>query len=154
MAKLNSLALYAALVFTINGLSSFLRTFIFSLVGERVLVDIRSDSFKCFIQNQISFHDKFHSGELISRLGNDICNKILDKKGLNVGKLRLIIYFVFFVVVFSHRKGCSKWKYVIDSAKHYRLHWECDNVVLDIEESLHCDCYYDPSVFVFFKCIW
>lgn len=60
------------MVFILNGFSSFCRTFIFSIIGERVIIDIRNDCFKSFINNEISFHEKNHSGELISRLGNDI----------------------------------------------------------------------------------
>lgn len=75
LEKLNHLAIEAAIVFIANGISSFLRTFIFSLIGERVIIDLRNDCFKSFIYNQISFHDKHHSAELVSRLGNDICNK-------------------------------------------------------------------------------
>ncbi|KAL4450333.1 hypothetical protein ABPG74_009039 [Tetrahymena malaccensis] len=70
--KLNQLAFQAILIFLANGVSSFFRTFIFSLIGERVVIDLRNDCFSKFIHNEISFHDKQHSGELISRLGNDI----------------------------------------------------------------------------------
>ncbi|EAR98602.3 ABC transporter transmembrane region protein (macronuclear) [Tetrahymena thermophila SB210] len=70
--KLNQLAFQAILIFLANGISSFFRTFIFSLIGERVVIDLRNDCFSKFIHNEISFHDKQHSGELISRLGNDI----------------------------------------------------------------------------------
>lgn len=72
LSRLNHYALIAIAVYLANAFCDFLRTFAYHLLGEKIVMSLRNDCFKKFIQSDIEFHDQITSGELLSRLGNDI----------------------------------------------------------------------------------
>ncbi|EGR29961.1 hypothetical protein IMG5_145100 [Ichthyophthirius multifiliis] len=72
MKNLNDIALYAILLYLLNSTSAFFRTCIFNVIGEKIVNELKNECFEKFILNDISFHDKQLSGELVSRLQIDI----------------------------------------------------------------------------------
>jgi ABC transporter fused permease/ATP-binding protein len=59
-------------VFLVQALFSFFRVMLFAQVSERVLADIRMDLYSKLMSLPMVFYDKNRSGELISRMTNDI----------------------------------------------------------------------------------
>jgi ABC transporter fused permease/ATP-binding protein len=73
--QLNSLDDVAAVLFVIlvaQALLSFLRVYLFARVSENALANLRSDVYQKIIGLPMSFFDKRRTGELISRITNDI----------------------------------------------------------------------------------
>lgn len=59
-------------IFLLNSLFSFFRIYLFSIVTEKTLRDIRNKAFSKLIHSPISFFDKNKVGELTSRIATDI----------------------------------------------------------------------------------
>ena len=59
-------------VFIANAIFSFFRVYLFSIVTEKSLQDLRNAAFKQLIFSPISFYDKNKVGELSSRIATDI----------------------------------------------------------------------------------
>eukprot|EP00474_Spongospora_subterranea_P008802 CRZ09260.1 hypothetical protein [Spongospora subterranea] len=59
------------LVVLIGGIFAFLRGFLFSLSGERIVARIRKQLFYSCIRQDISMFDQTRTGELVSRLASD-----------------------------------------------------------------------------------
>ncbi|MBT6438766.1 MAG: ATP-binding cassette domain-containing protein, partial [Flavobacteriales bacterium] len=59
-------------VFVANAIFSFFRVYLFSIVTEKSLQDLRNAAFKQLIFSPISFYDKNKVGELSSRIATDI----------------------------------------------------------------------------------
>jgi len=59
-------------VFIANAIFSFFRVYLFSIVTEKSLQDLRNAAFKQLIFSPISFYDKNKIGELSSRIATDI----------------------------------------------------------------------------------
>lgn len=55
----------------VSAVFSFVRGISFNLLGERVILDLRTDLFKNFLSKDIAFYDKNKSGELMSRISSD-----------------------------------------------------------------------------------
>lgn len=70
----NQLALLLLAILSLQAIFSFSRVYIFALVNERVLADVRSDLFSKYISLPIKYYEKNRTGELISRLSTDISN--------------------------------------------------------------------------------
>lgn len=52
--------------------STFLRTISHRIFQEKISLDLRKEIYTIFIKNDINFFEMYKTGELISRLGNDI----------------------------------------------------------------------------------
>jgi len=72
MENTNVIVLLLFGVFVANALFSFFRVYLFSIVTEKSLQDLRNASFKQLIFSPISFYDKNKVGELSSRIATDI----------------------------------------------------------------------------------
>ncbi|MCT4581524.1 MAG: ABC transporter transmembrane domain-containing protein [Flavobacteriales bacterium] len=59
-------------VFIANAIFSFFRIYLFSIVTEKTLRDLRNQAFNKLIHSPISFFDKSKVGELSSRIATDI----------------------------------------------------------------------------------
>ena len=70
--RLNYYALLALGVYIVNAFCDFMRTFLYHLLGEKIVVALRNDCYKKFIKTDVGFDDRIKSGELLSRLGSDI----------------------------------------------------------------------------------
>ncbi len=70
----NQLAILLLLIISLQAFFSFTRVYLFALVNERVLADIRSDLFSKFISLPIPYFEQNRTGDLISRLSTDISN--------------------------------------------------------------------------------
>jgi ABC-type multidrug transport system fused ATPase/permease subunit len=71
--KLNTPLLFGGLigVFALGGLANAGRVVLFKCAGERIIASLRNRLFSKVIRQDIGFHDKNQSGELISRLAVD-----------------------------------------------------------------------------------
>jgi ABC-type multidrug transport system fused ATPase/permease subunit len=84
--RLNYYAMIAICVYIVNAICDFFRTFLYHLLGEKIVVALRNDCYKKFISADIDFHDRIKSGELLSRLGSDISTAKSATSG-NLGTL-------------------------------------------------------------------
>jgi ABC-type multidrug transport system fused ATPase/permease subunit len=71
--KLNTQLLFGGLVgvFALGGLANAGRVVLFKCAGERIIASLRNRLFSQVLRQDIGFHDKNQSGELISRLAVD-----------------------------------------------------------------------------------
>lgn len=60
------------LFLVILSVSTYFRTVTTQILQERIAISLRTDVFGNFITNDIYFFEKYKSGELNSRVGNDI----------------------------------------------------------------------------------
>ena len=70
-AQLQQVALLLLLIFTLGGLFSFLRGFLFTLAGERLVARLRRQLFLHLLHQDIAFYDRNKTGELMNRLASD-----------------------------------------------------------------------------------
>ena len=69
--KLKRVILTLSVIFVIGGIFTFIRGYLYSLVGERLVRVIRKNLFECIIRQDISFFDINKTGELMNRLSAD-----------------------------------------------------------------------------------
>ena len=69
--KVNQTALIMIGIFVIQSISSGLRYFLFTLTGQRIVMELRSQLFESMMFQEISFFDKEETGQLMSRLSSD-----------------------------------------------------------------------------------
>jgi len=67
-----TIAIVLIAVSAIQGIVSFFRVFLFSIVSERVMADIRGDLYKKFMTLPMVFYDSRRTGELMSRMTSDV----------------------------------------------------------------------------------
>ena len=70
--RLNRLALLLAGLFALQALFSFLRTYLLSYTGERVVADLRTRLYNHLVYLPVSFFASRRVGELTSRLASDV----------------------------------------------------------------------------------
>ncbi len=59
------------LLFAISGVAGGLRSYLFTVAGERVVAQLRKDLFSSLIHQEIAFFDAERTGELTNRLASD-----------------------------------------------------------------------------------
>ncbi|CAD8104708.1 unnamed protein product [Paramecium primaurelia] len=70
--NLNYLTLQFIVLTIVTAFFTFLRTYAFNILGEKITFHLRNELFQSLIQKDIEFFDSNRSGELISRLSSDI----------------------------------------------------------------------------------
>jgi len=58
-------------IFLVQGITTGFRFYLFSLAGFRIVTNLRSDTFRAIINQEIGFFDERKTGELINRLAAD-----------------------------------------------------------------------------------
>jgi len=69
---INSIAILLVGSIFLNGILSFFRVYLFSIVGEKSMADLRSDLYKRFLYLPMKFYDANRTGELMSRISSDV----------------------------------------------------------------------------------
>ncbi len=69
---LNYIALGAIFLFLLKGIFNFLQQYLLAGLGQRVVVDLRNDVYKHLQSLSLSFFEKRKTGDLMSRVTNDI----------------------------------------------------------------------------------
>ncbi len=72
VALLDQITLILIGVFVLRALTQLVETFTVNYVGERIVMDLRSELYRHIIKQSLAFFTKRRSGELISRLSNDV----------------------------------------------------------------------------------
>ena len=67
----NRAALGLLIVFAIQAVATSFRYYLFSLAGNRIVVDLRARTFRHILDQEIAFFDRRKTGELMSRLASD-----------------------------------------------------------------------------------
>jgi len=70
-ARLDRLALILVVLFLIQGVFAMLRAWLYTVAGERVVTDLRSDLYQAILRQDIGFFDTSRTGELTNRLAAD-----------------------------------------------------------------------------------
>ena len=68
---LNGYVLTLFIIFVIGGIFTFIRGWLYTLIGERIVARLRKDLFEHIIRQDIQFFDQNKSGELMNRLSSD-----------------------------------------------------------------------------------
>lgn len=76
-----SFALFAA--FFIQGVSSSLRYYLFTLSGERIVIRLREKLYQQILSQEVTFFDFNRTGELMSRLASD-CTTLQNAMSVNL----------------------------------------------------------------------
>lgn len=71
-AMLNYIVISIVVVFAIRGIAAFLQFYLMHYVGQRVIIDIRSEVFAKIQRLSMSFFDKKKTGEIMSYVTNDV----------------------------------------------------------------------------------
>lgn len=72
LAVVNFLPAWVLLVILLSGAFMFLRSYLISYAGQRVIYDIRARVFSHLLKLPLRFYDQQRSGELVSRVTNDV----------------------------------------------------------------------------------
>jgi subfamily B ATP-binding cassette protein MsbA len=93
-------------VFTIRGLSSYMHSIIMNKVGQRVVGDIQKDLFSHFMSLDLAFFHANPSGQLISRVVNDvsIMRMAVSETTAAFGKSLLTLFFLIIVMIIQDWK--------------------------------------------------
>lgn len=71
------------IIFILQGVTSSLRYYVFTLSGERIVLKLRKRLFKNLMAQEVSFFDFHRTGELMSRLASD-CTTLQNTVSVNV----------------------------------------------------------------------
>ncbi|MGB4106796.1 MAG: ABC transporter ATP-binding protein [Alphaproteobacteria bacterium] len=87
-------------VFTIRGLSSYMHSIIMNKVGQRIVGDLQKDLFSHFMSLDLAFFHANPSGQLISRVVNDvsIMRMAVSETTAAFGKSLLTLFFLIIVM--------------------------------------------------------
>jgi ABC-type multidrug transport system fused ATPase/permease subunit len=69
--KLDRYATVLVIVFFIGGVTTAVRGWLFTLIGERLVRNLRTQLFEKIVKQDVAFFDQNKTGELISRLSSD-----------------------------------------------------------------------------------
>jgi ABC-type multidrug transport system fused ATPase/permease subunit len=69
--ELNGYILTLFIIFIIGGVFTFIRGWLYTLIGERLVARLRKDLFEHIIRQDIQFFDENKTGELMNRLSSD-----------------------------------------------------------------------------------
>ncbi len=69
--KLNQYAFVLLLILVVGGISTTIRGWLYTLIGERLVRTLRTDLFRKIVTQDISFFDTNKTGELMNRLSSD-----------------------------------------------------------------------------------
>ncbi|MBE3574922.1 MAG: ABC transporter ATP-binding protein [Firmicutes bacterium] len=87
LATLNLLLVLALFLLLLRDTFSYFERYLASFVGQRVQADLRARLFDKLLDLSLSFHERQHSGELLSRLTNDV---YLVYSGINTDLMQLL----------------------------------------------------------------
>jgi ABC-type multidrug transport system fused ATPase/permease subunit len=97
--KVSSYALLLSVILVFGGIFSIIRAWLFGLIGERIVKNIRSHLFEKMARLDISFFDTNSTGELVSRLTSDTA-AIQSCLSVNVSiGLRSLAQVVFSIII-------------------------------------------------------
>ncbi|MFM7204812.1 MAG: ABC transporter ATP-binding protein [Myxococcota bacterium] len=71
MSRLNTGILVLMGTFLVQSVFTFGRYYLFTMVGERVVVDLRNALYQSLVSQEVAFFDEKRTGELVSRLASD-----------------------------------------------------------------------------------
>lgn len=69
--KLNGYIITLFVIFIVGGFFTFIRGWLYTLIGERLVARLRKDLFEHIIRQDIQFFDQNKTGELMNRLASD-----------------------------------------------------------------------------------
>ena len=67
----NSYALMMMVIFVLVGISTFFRSYLFTVAGERIVTNLQQSLFSSILHQEIAFFDERQTGELTNRLASD-----------------------------------------------------------------------------------
>lgn len=71
LAQINEIVILILIVFTVQGVASTLRYYLFTLSGERIVQRLRQDLYASILRQEVAFFDFNKTGELMSRISSD-----------------------------------------------------------------------------------
>src|SRR5262245_4789291 len=69
--SLDTGAILLVVVFAIQAVFTMLRSWLFTVAGERIVTQLRTDLFRAILDQDIAFFDAARTGELTNRLASD-----------------------------------------------------------------------------------
>ena len=71
LEAVNQYAMWMIGIFVLVGFSTFLRSYLFTVAGERIVTRLQSQLFEQLMRQEIGFFDQRRTGELLNRLTSD-----------------------------------------------------------------------------------
>ena len=71
MDKINHVAIIMLVIFFVQAIASALRYFLFTMAGERIVLQLRKNLYSHILEQEIAFFDFNRTGELMSRISSD-----------------------------------------------------------------------------------
>lgn len=71
LEKINKITILILLVFTLQAVASTIRYYLFTMAGERIVQNLRSNLYAAVLKQEIAFFDFNKTGELMSRISSD-----------------------------------------------------------------------------------
>jgi ABC-type multidrug transport system fused ATPase/permease subunit len=98
----NQIVLVLGIILVIQVILSFTRIFLFAIITEKSMADLRNKIFNKLLQFQVTFFEKRRVGDLISRITNDITN-LQDLFATTLAELirQIITFFVGIILILT-----------------------------------------------------
>lgn len=98
----NQIVLVLGIILVIQVFLSFTRIFLFAIITEKSMADLRNKIFNKLLQFQVTFFEKRRVGDLISRITNDITN-LQDLFATTLAELirQIITFFVGIILILT-----------------------------------------------------
>ena len=71
LEAIDNAALALLVIFAVQGVAIGLRSYLFTVAGERIVTDLRASLFSTLLDQEVGFFDTNRTGSLLSRLGSD-----------------------------------------------------------------------------------
>lgn len=104
-----SVAFILIAVFAVQALSFYVRSYLFGIVGQKVVADLRKDLFNAIITQEVEFFDTRRTGDLVSRLNSDT---LLVQDAVSI-KLSVLIRYTIQVIVGLVLMSFISWKLTV-----------------------------------------
>lgn len=90
------------IVFSLRGISTYLHTIFMNIIGQSIVADIQSQLFAKFMRMEMAFFNENPSGQLISRVVNDVTvvRSAVTDTLTNLGKSILTLIFLIAVMLY------------------------------------------------------
>lgn len=98
----NQIVLVLGIILVVQVILSFTRIFLFAIITEKSMADLRNKIFNKLLQFQVTFFEKRRVGDLISRITNDITN-LQDLFATTLAELirQIITFFVGIILILT-----------------------------------------------------
>lgn len=114
------LPLFVILAYIVKGVGTYIQAYYMSYIGQDIVRQIRDKLLNHILKLEFSFFHKYHSGELLSRVTNDV-NRIQDAISLNLANFirETITAIALITIVFYQSPKLALFVFIVIPASYY-----------------------------------